>query len=531
MGDPGSWWSTIDRLAGGQRLYRDLFTQYGPLSPYLLAFTARLAGLSPLAFLLMNWIPAVLLGVLIVRAGRPYLTQVERLGVAGLLLGTAIFGPGNARLVLPYSPAAVHALVFSVAALLFLQRATARRLDSCAAGALAGLAFCAKPEIGTAAFIALCIPAMLGSDRRGRWLAGVAAAFAVVAGGGLLVALASASWDSLRYQNHLWPIGTVPPSWKYISGIAMGLLIQGWAVRVAGAAASLLYFAALLFLLGLLLGGERRVSRSVLWVLVAALLAAGVWGRLLLGRFADPLCLSTVVAFATGALALLDRARPGRQFLAAFGAFAGFVGLRTVFACQLGWSSYSGVASACTALTWVIFVCVFLPSVWRAERPALATRRLWMAAVLGVAGFATVAGLRSLREPSAVATPTPRGVVWLPAPVAPFFRLLGENLRPGERVLVIPESNAVETLYRVQTVSPYVYYLPGWLDDRAEEELLKRFSAEPPDAVVVFSRPTFEFGVTAFGRGYGERLAQWVSQNYRVAVSDQQGMVLRRGAP
>ncbi len=151
MSDPGLWWSLTERLVSGEQLYRDIRLQYGPLSPYLLAGAGRVFGLSAFSFLLLNWIPAVLLGVLLLRAARPYLGTLERVAVAGLLIGIGIFGPARARLVLSYSPAAVHALCFSVASLLLLRRGKENVWGPLAAGALCGLAFCAKQEIGVAA--------------------------------------------------------------------------------------------------------------------------------------------------------------------------------------------------------------------------------------------------------------------------------------------------------------------------------------------------------------------------------------------
>ena len=88
-GDPGIWWSTISRLAGGERLYRDVYLQFGPLSPYLLSLGGRLFGVSPAYFLLANWIPAVLAGLLLgspALAGAPFVVAgVLKLVYDGLL--------------------------------------------------------------------------------------------------------------------------------------------------------------------------------------------------------------------------------------------------------------------------------------------------------------------------------------------------------------------------------------------------------------------------------------------------------------
>jgi hypothetical protein len=529
-GDPGGWWSLLERVGQGERVYRDVFLQYGPFSPYFLALLARVFGLSPTSFLLMNWVPAILLGVLLLRAGRPYLTEVERLGVVGLLLGLSIFASGSARLVLPYCPAAVHALIFSVIALRLLQRAPGRRSDPLIAGGLAGLAFCCKQEIGVAILLALCVPVLTRPSGARGWLLPALAGFSGVASVGLLVVFGSASFDSLRYDNHFWPVGVVPTEWRYLSGIATGLLIREMPARLAGEAVAFAYEAVLLGLLGLLFGRDPRVRRPLLLVLLGVVLIGGALGGVLVGRGADPLCLSMVIAFALALAALLDRKQPGRDFLAAFGVFAGVVASRTAFACHIGWSPYSGVTGAPTALSWALFLFCFLPRIFPGGHSAARlTRWLWAAVLLPVAAYTAWDGIQSLRSAAAGAVPveTPRGRVFAHGALAPFLGLLAKNLHPGERTLVLPESNAVEALFELRSASPHLYHLPGWLDARAESMLLRRFERDPPEVVVLFVRSTWEFGVKPFGRGFGKRLAAWLIQNYRVVARAPGGVVLR----
>jgi hypothetical protein len=532
FGDPGGWWTLLHRLGSGERLYRDIYLQYGPLSPYALALLGRLFGLSPTSFLLMNWIPAILLGLLLLRAGRHYLSEMERFAVLGLLLGLGLFGPGTARLVLPYSPAAVHALVFSVLALLLLQRQTPRRGDAFAAGGLAGLAFCSKQEIGLVALFAICVPVLARSSRSWRWLLLALGGFLCVAGPGVLVVLWSAPLESLRYDSHFWPIAEVPESWKYLSGLTTGLLIYDWPARLGRAVLAFLYDAALVGLLGLLVGRDSRIRRPLLLALVGALLIGGAADGILLWQRADPLSLSVLVAFAVLLLALFDRARQGRDFLMAVGLFAGLVATRTVFAGRSGWSSYSGVTNVSTALTWALFLFCFLPKLWPGGGlAALATRRIWAFTLLAVATYGTWIGARGLRVAREVTVETPRGRVWIGERAAPLFAALGKNLRPGERALVLPEPNGVEALFQLRSASPLLYHMPGWLDARAEEQLLHRFEGGGPDVVVVFGRPTWEFDVEPFGQGFGRRLASWLETNYSVVASPLGGIILRRKPP
>jgi hypothetical protein len=84
-------------------------------------------------------------------------------------------------------------------------------------------------------------------------------------------------------------------------------------------------------------------------------------------------------------------------------------------------------------------------------------------------------------------------------------------------VLVLPETHAIDLLFRVQDASPFLIHLPGWLDRRAEDLLVSRLAAAPPSSIVIFERPTAEFGVAPFGRGYGRDLLAWITARYRVS--------------
>src|SRR5690348_443333 len=83
--DPAFPWSVVYRLSHGERLYRDVYVQYTPLSFYLLAWGARMFGASARYFLLSNWIPAIVAALLLLQCGRRFLSELERLALAGLV--------------------------------------------------------------------------------------------------------------------------------------------------------------------------------------------------------------------------------------------------------------------------------------------------------------------------------------------------------------------------------------------------------------------------------------------------------------
>lgn len=535
FGDPGTWWSLAARLGEGEICYRDVFLQYGPLTPFLLGLWTRAFGLSALSFLVFNWVPAIVLGVLLLRAARPFLTGFERLAALALVLALGLFGAGLAqsRLIFSYCPAAVVALALGVAALLLLPRSAPRAIDPFASGLLAGLAFCAKQEIGIAAAVGLCAPLLTGLRRSGGWFVRCLSSFVIVSAAGLAWAARSASLESLARDSHFWPLGAVPSSWKLLFRMAAGVTAFGWEGHVLRSALGLVVCVLVVGLVALALSSEGRVSRAVPIVLLGAVFCAGVFAHVRFGwRHWDPLCLSMIVAFAMAVGAFVSEGLPRRDFLVGFGLFAGVVAARTAFIGR-DWNIYSSVANVCVALVWPIFLLRVVPGVFPPGKKAgRYARRIWAAAILPVAAYSAWLSALSLREPFAVPAQTREGTVWIAAREAPFVALIGRNVRPGERSLILPESNGMEALFGLRSASPLLSHMPGWLGDDAEAGLLRRLVQDPPEVVILFARPVWEFGVAPFGEGFGRNLSAWIFRNYRrVDGVEGVGAILRRGPP
>jgi hypothetical protein len=516
VGDSGSWWSAIDRLANGEVLYRDVYLQFGPLSPYLLAFGARLFGASSAYVLLASWIPAVLAGLLLMRVGRPLLTELERFAVAGLLIAVSLFAPGAGRLVLPYAPAAVHALAFSCAALLLLRGwKSGARGRAFGAGALAGLAFCSKQEIGVAIAVALATPLIERSRSAASWVGRSAAGFLAVVVPAAAFVFASAPIASLR-ASHVWPIVPRPPKeWDHLYRVVAGVAQSGWQAQYLESVRGVLYYLALLGLLGVFLSREwglRRVAPSL--ALLALALASG-GRRSFLTDWFHPIALSMAVSFLLAAIALVRRGLPDRVLVGSIGVFAGLAAARAGFSNNLG-GHYSAIAHFATSLAWVIFLCAVVPVVLLGDgRPAAWTRRSAAVLVAAIAWFGVLGSVRSLASLSKESVETEQGRVWVEKKYAGVYEGIRRRVRPGETVLVLPEINGVDALFRLRNVSPYVSHVPGWITPAQETELVRRLSLQPPDTVVVFHREISEFGVEPFGVGWDRILAAWIVREYR----------------
>jgi len=530
-GDPGIWWSLAERIAKGERYYRDVFLQYGPLSPYVFSFSGRPFGFSAIWFLLANWIPAIAAGLLLLRLARPHLNGVERSVLVGWMTAVALFAPGPARLVLSYCPAAIHAICFALGALLILPGWQAHPRRAWWAGILAGLAFCAKQEIGVTTLLALSAPVLVGPRRARAWIVRCAGGFLAVAlVGGLFVLASGASVASLRQDSHVWPLALAPPpEWRAVFRLVAGLAAFDWSEALILRFRGLVQWAALLALVGLMLGRERLGRR---WATAAALLLSLSMWNLIEGRSLvlsiNPVSLSVAACLLVLLRALFQRHLPGRDLWMALAFFGAVVGTRTLVAEDIV-GPYSGIAHFATVLPWLLLLCRILPELLPGGgTPAVWARWAWALLLLVFAWRGAWTGIQSLRDPSRSAVETPRGRIWVQEPQPAVLRLLARELHPGESVLFVPQTNAVDVLLGIRDASPYLIHLPGWLSARAETSLIDRFERNPPDAVVLFDRTTGEFGVKPFGMGFGRRLADWISRNYRVAPATPGAKVLRR---
>jgi hypothetical protein len=523
-------WSGAYRVSQGERLYRDIYLPYTPLSPLLLGAAARFFGASARFYLWAAWIPAVAAGLLLVRAARQHLTTIERLALVGVALATSLFVDGPGRLVFAYNAAAPEALAFALGALLLVSPgrtpALARALW---AGCLAGLAFDSKQEIGVAAVLSLGAAALAGLDRPWVWLAGVAGGFLAAMLPAAVYVFASAPLLSLRQDSHVWPLAPPPPTTMHLMRLVSGLQDPGWFRSTVTTIWSDLGRVAILALVSLLFARDRR--RAVCLRVGGLLLLLGVWW-LWKGRHWPPavssLSLSMTVAFAVALWAFFSQGLEGRPFLVSFALFAGLAAARNAFGARPT-SHYAGPAHLAAALTTTLFLLVVAPRLLLGRGSSASIFRTVAAALLlAVSGWQTIRGIASLRAPGHVPVETDRGRVFVDPGHAEVLNVFSREARAGNSVLILPETYALDALFDVRNPSPLVQALPGWLVPDVERRLIQRMESSPPELVVIFKRRYREFGSAPFGVGYGHLLSAWCDAHYRVIAAFPEGRVLRR---
>ena len=120
--------------------------------------------------------------------------------------------------------------------------------------------------------------------------------------------------------------------------------------------------------------------------------------------------------------------------------------------------------------------------------------------------------------------------VWIPEtgrmlsaspPVADAIVSTAEAVRaatPDAGTLVVfPEGQVLNFLARKPNPLRQKLYIPGYLRASNEPQLLDALRRSRPDAIVVWRRPTGEYGPAEFGVDYGREVFAWIEKNYSLA--------------
>lgn len=155
------------------------------------------------------------------------------------------------------------------------------------------------------------------------------------------------------------------------------------------------------------------------------------------------------------------------------------------------------------------------------EKKQLFRHRLRSGILAGIAVVATAAFAgRVLRYASDDRVPVPGTDRMLSAQpelsreIANLAAAVRRNTRQGEGLVVFPEGEVLNFLTDRPNPLPHKLYLPGYLTVRNEEKILSELKRARPAAVVIWKRPTGEYGPARFGEDYGRRISRWIEENY-----------------
>ena len=517
--DSGREWIVPDALSRGALLYRDVVYWFGPFTPYFQAGFLGLFGSGFAALVLAGAVAA--LGVL--AALFSTLVRVTGRKDAGLWTALAVpallFMPnaGGAFLGMGYRIWQAAGFTLASVAVASSGGGSRRPTRAVVAGALAGLAGLCRTEWGMAAMLATGLAAILRPRARARGAAEAllaASGFAAVFGGGLALFLWLAGPQAVVGDGHVLLTG-LPEETRHFLVAFSG--VADWKRGVL----ELFYSAAMwtgLFLLAARLSvpagtrarGLEVALVAILVVLVATALAGGAGGAVIFS--AAPL-----VSFAALAGGLWRRRGSAAAALAASGVLGVLLSYRRPF--HIGDSAYVGppLLFAFVSSAGLLRLAV----AYRRRLPGIHGLRAafrWVIAALLLLAFAGRAWQYSSLEGVPIAG-TSKMLSARPE-VAREVEQLGSRIRQstreGEGLVVFPEGELLNLLAERPNPIRHKLYLPGYLTDGNEADVLRELESARPAAIVLWRRPVPEYGRALFGEDYGRSLRAWIEREYRL---------------
>jgi 4-amino-4-deoxy-L-arabinose transferase-like glycosyltransferase len=523
------------RLAGGELLYRDVHYIYPPLSPYLNAFLYRVFGVHLDVLNASGMVCAALVVWLCYRVARRVLSPTDAALAAGAVTVWCVFRPAG-NLIAPYAFAALHGMIFALAALLTTlgYADSGRRRELIVTGLLIGLAAVTKQEFALTA--ATTLAAAVAFVHRANWKV-VVKELSIAALPALLVALpvyalfvAKVGWRTLVEDCHLL-YTHLPPSLVYYNAQRTGLdrPLSSLMQLLGGAAIAAMIVSALVAL-SLLVARRRKATSAAhsprLWLICGFTFfaaGAGAWAvkAATHGRWdGSPL---RALPLLLAALLVWQWRRKESAALFIITAYSLVVLARVALRVPSG-GAFGGFFLPTSLILITYLLTEALPRfIERHTQNADAATRLKILArsflLLMLVSTAVIFGVRFRRNYSFEIVAA-RGHLFATEPVGLAVRealdFLAANTAPGEAVAVVPEGSDITFLAGRTMPLRHQILIPGLMSEADEARAIELLGARRVRYVLVVNRPMREFGAEAFGGDFYTSLGAWIEKNYRV---------------
>jgi hypothetical protein len=516
--DSGREWIVPDALARGDLLYRDVVYWFGPFTPYFHAAFFEVLGSSFQTLLVAGIVGSVGALAALHLALRTVTGKQEAVLWTALAVPVLVFMPNAGGSILGMGYRMWHAAGFALLAVAVLSPpASSRRTGRLAlAGALAGLAGLCRTEWGIAALLSCAVAAAArdGFGRAGiRTILLMSASAFLVFGGVLGSFIAAAGADAVLRDG---PVLLFPLPDETRGHVALAGL-RSWRSGIAPLLYSSLLWAGIALTVEAVVlrreSGGRALRR--LWIVLGILAALALLALLARGSGAVIFSVAPAVCLASLVAGARRHGRPEAAPLAGFGLLGLLVSHRALFHISDG--PYVAppllVAFACAAGLLGLFAA--------RESDGESTERVRKglrvaAAVLTCVAFAG----RFLHYGSDDRVPIPGTHGMLSAraetarQLADLASVIRSQTREGDGLIVFPEGEILNYLSRRSNPIRHKLYLPGYLTERNEEEIVREIGRRQPQAIVVWPRPVGEYGGGEFGSHYGVRIRALIEEEY-----------------
>ncbi len=530
--DSGREWIVPDALSRDALLYRDVVYWFGPFTPYFHAAFFRLFGSSIPTLVLAGAVASIAVLSALFFALRRVTGRAEAALWTALAVPALVFMPHAGGSLLGMGYRIWHAAAFALLAVAAASRSPGGRslARPLASGSLCALAGLCRTEWGLVA-LASVVLATAVRERRNRFFWKEAATaglgFLLVFGGVIGVFVLLAGPKAVLEEGHVLLTGLPEETRTFLLAFS-GL--RDWRRGIA----ELLYSSAMwtgAFLLvetlalwkqrPLSLRGGVRALGMLLLVLALAALFGGAGGAVLFSA-APFVCLAALV------VAAVQRGRARSAALAACGLLGFILSYRRPF--HIGDSAYVGPP--------LLFAFVSAAGLLRLRvarlREGLARRRL-LAAFAGalalLVAFAFVGRAAHYATWETVPIAGTGGLLsarpQLAREIAQLAEAIQKDVAEREGLVVFPEGEIVNFVSGRRNPIRHKLYIPGYLTIGNEEDVLRELSEARPGAVVIWRRPTSEYGRGFFGEDYARRIRAWIGEEYALRPFVAEGVAPR----
>ena len=518
--DSGSEWIYADSLARGGVLYRDVVYWFGPFTPYFQAAFLRLLG-SSFAALAISGIAGSLgaLAALFLALHR-VARRLDALLLACLAIPVLVFMPNSGGSIIGMGYRIWHPAAFTLLAVALASRPRGRApaLRAAAVGLCCGLAALSRTEWGLIAVAGASTGFLLSGRRRALEAAESAGVAALVFAAGVGAFAAWAGRDAVLRDGHILLTGVTPETRRFLLAFSG---IESWPLGLAELVYSSALWAFVVLLAtwvalrkGLRPGRPLAIAlAAILAALCASAILGGVHGAVLFS--AAPLVCA--VALAAG---FWRRGTPRGAALAAFGVAGLLASHRRPF--HVTDAAYVGppLLFALVCAGGLLALAASLP---RAPGDRRRVRRAYSAGLAVLVLLAFVWRGAQYAADDRVPVPGTGGMLTAPPgqarEISATADIVRGRTRPGDGLVVFPEGQVLNQLSGRANPLRYKLFIPGYLTAANEPAVLDELRLARPRALVVWYRPTNEYGPGLFGVDYGTRIARWIRENYEEPLS------------
>jgi hypothetical protein len=512
--DSGREWVVPDALANGGLLYRDVVYWFGPFTPYWHAGFFRLFGSGFESLVLAGIVAAVgILGALFM-ALRVVARSAQALLWTALAIPALLFMPNAGGVVLGMGYRMWHAAAFALAAVALSAGQSERRESGrlLLAGCLAGLAGLCRTEWGLATLAGVWLAgAWRERGRRGLgWQSARALlGFVLVFAGGMGFFWLRAGGRALTWDA---PVLLLNLPAETRSQVALAAF-RPWKAGIW----PLLYGAAVWIALFLLvdLAALRRFDLARLrrlLLLVGVFAVSGWFG----GSSGSVFFNGAPLICGASCLAAIGLGRgPRAAALLGCGLLGVVLSHRRLFFLDDGPYVGPPLLFAVVCLAGLLSLALERHRDPRSRERLEATALAALAVLVGLA-FAgrTAEYLADRRVPIAGTGGMLAARPELARQIEGLAGTIRRETAPGDGLVVFPEGELLNFLSGRRNPIRYKLYLPGYLTRQNEPEVLEELERERPAAIVVWNRPTGEYGRGNFGQDFGALILRWVERNY-----------------